>query len=145
MGYTLEAFVAGPGAAAVLAEALGARPVALDQGLQLVPLRSLPDADPFVPSSFGRALWRLTAQAEAVAVRASERGPVVYAEAEYFGGVGEQHAVLWKDGSARLLESELPGAVNEALRALGAVRGPSEDEFDSVGLSRHRSTQDWTA
>jgi hypothetical protein len=25
------------------------------------------------------------------------------------------------------------------------VRGSSEDEFDSVGLSRHRSTQDWTA
>ena len=149
MGYTIEAFVAGPGAAAVLAEGLGAGPVALGQGLQLVPLLPAGSARP--PSSFGPDLWQLTREAEELAGDAARHGSVAYVEAEYFGGVGEQHAVVWQDGGARLLASELPGAVNEALRALGAVRvasastGVLEDEFDSVGLGRHRSTQDWTA
>ena len=127
MAYTLAAFIAGPEAAAVLAQALGVRPVALEQGLELVPVHRAGDADASQPSSFGSDLWWLTADAEDAATRAAGREPVVYAEAEYFGGTGEQHAVLWQDGSPRLLASELPGAVNAALRCSasgGCLPGP---------------------
>ena len=57
--------------------------------------------------------------------------------------------MVWQDGLSRLLESELPGAINTALKAVGAKRvaswgmGRLQDEFDSVGLGRHRSTQEW--
>jgi len=151
VAYTLAAFIAGPEAAAVLAQALGVRPVALEQGLELVPVHRAADADASQPSSFGSDLWWLTADAEDAATRAAGREPVVYAEAEYFGGTGEQHAVLWQDGSPRLLASELPGAINAALEVLGVRRTPSrtsstlQDEFDSVGLGRHRSTEEWAA
>ena len=150
MAYTLRAFVAGPEASAVLAEALGTRPVPLEQGLLLVALPRPAGDDPVVPSSFGDDAWWLTAGAEELAGRAALRGPVAYLEAEYFGGTGEQHAVLWRGGEPRSFSSELPGAINIALGALGARRLPSghegrlQDEFDSVGLGRHRHTEDWT-
>jgi hypothetical protein len=154
VAYTIAALIAGTETAAVLGEALGAASVALEQGLQLVPLtrpRAGEDSGPAAPSSFGDTLWWLTADAEEAAARAARQGPVAYAEAEYFGGVGEQRAVVWKDGQVTLLESELPGAINTALKTLGAQRAPSsmtgslQDEFDSVGLGRHRSTQEWAA
>ncbi|WP_327307066.1 hypothetical protein OG730_29420 [Streptomyces sp. NBC_01298] len=33
--------------------------------------------------------------------------------------------------------------ISQALRRLGARRSLGEDEFDAVGLSRHRDTSDW--
>jgi hypothetical protein len=152
--YTIAAFIAAPEAAAVLADALGAPRVALEQGLELVPLRRpLPGRSgrPVVPSSFGEAMGSLTADAEDAAGRAAAHGPVVYAEAEYFGGVGDQHAVVWQGERAEVFESEMPGAINTALQALGVRRtsspwtGEEQDEFDSVGLGRHRTTEEWTA
>jgi len=32
---------------------------------------------------------------------------------------------------------------NQVLRRLGVLRGEAIDEFDAVGLNRHRSTDDW--
>jgi hypothetical protein len=153
VGYTIAAFITRQPAAADLAEALGTARIPLEQGLELVPVRRPrrgENGKPTVPSSLGSALWWLTADAEDAALRAAAHGPVAYAEAEYFGGVGEQRAVLWQDGRARLFESELPGAINTALKALDAERVPAstgraQDEFDSVGLGRYRSTEDWAA
>lgn len=154
MGYTIAGSIGARPVTAALAEALGARPVPLEQGLELVPLRRRGPGGigkPTRPSSFGPSVWWLTADAEEAAAHAAAHGPVAYVEAEYFGGVGEQHAVLWQEGRARVFESELPGAINTALQGLGAQRTPSswtddpQDEFDSVGLGRHRSTEDWAA
>jgi hypothetical protein len=125
MAYTLEALIARQPVAAALAQALGACAVPLEQDTAVVPL----------PSG-------LTPDAERLAAQASRQEPVVYAEAEFFGGVGEQHAVLWRRGEGTVLDAE-PGPINAALRALG-VRGTGDrDEFDSVGLGRHRTTQEW--
>jgi hypothetical protein len=152
MAYTLAAFIAGPETAAVLGDALGTRPVALAQGLELVPVRrALPgrNGSPPPSSSFGEALWWLTADAEDAAARAARNAPVAYVEAEYFGGAGEQHAVTWRGGPGEFAQSELPGAINQALAALGVRRvasasgGRLQDEFDSVGLGRHRSAEEW--
>ena len=35
------------------------------------------------------------------------------------------------------------GAINVALKFLGAEAGESFDEFEAVGLGRHRNTDDW--
>jgi hypothetical protein len=35
------------------------------------------------------------------------------------------------------------GPINEALRAVGAAAGRDADEFDAVGLSKHRHSEDW--
>lgn len=122
MAYTLEAFLAAPAPAADLAAAVGSVAVPLGHGLALVPLPAGSDPDGAAQQAAGII----------------GGGLVAYVEAEYFGGVGEQSAVLWRDG----VREEL-GSINEALRALG-VRGiAGRDEFDTVDLGRHRSTQDW--
>ncbi|WP_407547630.1 hypothetical protein QOM21_01320 [Streptomyces sp. Pv4-95] len=79
-------------------------------------------------------------------------GLVAYVEAEYFGGVGEQHAAVWADGAValgplHLSEGRPPSSVgspiSQALRRLGASAVAANDEFASVGLDRHRRTEGW--
>ena len=83
----------------------------------------------------------------------SRPGPVAYLEADYFGGTGGQRAAVWAAG--RLTFGPLHIGINEpfpaegspisqALRCLGAQRSERGDEFDAVGLLRHRHTEDWT-
>lgn len=65
--------------------------------------------------------------------------------AEFFGGVGNQQAELYADGQ---LLREFPAgysAINLALRELGIVAEPPHDEFDTLGLGRHRHTGQWLA
>jgi hypothetical protein len=82
----------------------------------------------------------------------STTGPVAYVEAEYFGGVGTQTAQVWRAGKVvlgplHLAEGEpAPAAgtpISQALRQLGATKEDQADEFDAVGLGRHRDTDDW--
>src|SRR3954452_1729380 len=125
MAYTLEAFLARSPLAADVAAAVGSVAVPLDQGVALVPLPQGPegnDADGLLRRVAGL----------------SERGAVAYVEAEYFGGVGEQSTVLWLGG----VRHE-PETIKEALRALGVRAVGDRDEYDTVGLGRHRTTQDW--
>ena len=84
----------------------------------------------------------------------SEAGPVGYVEAEFFGGVGNQRAALWVDGRLALgplsVDDDEPFAyegspVSQLLACLGVDRGSYRDEFEAVGLGRHRDTADWLA
>ena len=123
--YTLQAVIARSG---VLDDD---RVVPLPQGLALLPL---PDA-PF----------------ESVIVEWSSRGPVALVDAEFFGGVGSQRAQVWEQGRSVLgplvLEEDDPAPdvtpISLALRRLGVEKGEHHDEFDAVGLGRHRSTSAW--
>jgi hypothetical protein len=72
-------------------------------------------------------------------------GPFVYVEAEFFGGAGHQSAVGFRDGQIAFQPVAARDAINQALRFLGVERAGKQDEFDSVGLFRHRSTDAWYA
>lgn len=96
--------------------------------------------------------WRLPGGFDALLAQWSAAGPIAYVEAEYFGGVGEQRAALWADGALVLgpldepTEKRLSRAVSpvsQVLRRLGVRRSPGEDEFEAVGLDRHRDMEDW--
>jgi hypothetical protein len=52
-------------------------------------------------------------------------------------------ALIARQPVAAALAEALP--VDAALRALGICRTGDLDEFDRVGLGRHRSTQEWAA
>jgi len=70
----------------------------------------------------------------------SRLGPAIYVETEYFGGVGEQYAVVAQDGDiVSFWEGERP--INEALRRLGIEAEEGLDEFDTVGLGLTRSNE----
>ncbi|GAA3114916.1 hypothetical protein GCM10017687_30150 [Streptomyces echinatus] len=96
--------------------------------------------------------WRLPGGFEELLARWSAAGPVAYVEAEYFGGVGEQRAAVWVDGTLALGPLDEPtrkrfsrpvSPISQALRRLGARRTLGEDEFEAVGLDSHRNNEDW--
>lgn len=88
---------------------------------------------------------------------ASAESPIVYVETEYHGGTGAQAAIIWRYGKVLLgpiitvTEDNKPPtpladhAINRCLRQIGVSRGSALDEFDALGLGRHRSNEDWIA
>jgi hypothetical protein len=153
MGYSLEAVIA---TEPVLCELVGsvrqASIVPLGQRLSLLPMRDeFFDAVTVVGAPALDGFWKAPAGFGNVLAACSARGPVAYVEAEYFGGVGTQAALVWDSGAmvlGPLFEGEdesLPGGspISQALRRLGAVRGDHSDEFEAVGLGRHRDTDNW--
>jgi len=145
MSYTLQAIV---GARELLEDARehGLAAVELSDTLVMVPLTDevrrrfgIPeypltdeDKEPVLPESLGSLCRTL-----------SHRRVVAYLEAEIFGGVGMQAHVLFRDGVALSPPVVGIGAINQALRHFDVRVGGHYDEFDAVGLGRHRDTDGW--
>lgn len=148
--HCISAMIGTPAALEPLRAALpSARIVDLPQGLALLP------AVPEVIAEAGAGevvggFYKLTSTLLQLAERASWRGPIVYVETEYFGG-GGQAALVFRGGRcgrvASTLEDEERGddesPISTALREIGVDRGDAIDEFDAIGLGRHRSTHAW--
>ena len=77
--------------------------------------------------------------------RLSATGVVAYVEADFFGGRGEQRCVVWRKGTLVLGPLEEDHAINRALGRLSVRHGLFHDEFEAVGLSKHRSNEEWLA
>lgn len=73
----------------------------------------------------------------------SKFGLVAYIEAEYFGGTGSQNAMVWDSSQVIFEETLSQSAINRSLEILGVCKLQGKDEFDTVGLGRHRDTEDW--
>jgi hypothetical protein len=91
----------------------------------------------------------------------SQHQTIAYIEADFFGGSGNQHAVVWHQGQIVLMPQtnglwsssykehgfSFPedGPINQALRAIGfkSESGPEWDEFSSIGLMENRDNYDW--
>lgn len=152
--YRLQAVIA---AEHVLRDLVGACEDAniapLNQGLSLLPMideffdavtvREMPKLDGF---------WKIPAGFHLALAACSANGPVAYVEADYFGGTGEQSAMVWDAGQIVLGHLRLAGKISipdagtpisQALRRLGVTKGVHQDEFDAVGLHRHRDTAQW--
>ncbi|MCX5402309.1 hypothetical protein [Streptomyces sp. NBC_00102] len=154
MGYQLQAVIAGDEVVRTVSrEVPGSRVAPLGQGLSLMPM----SAEVFDAVTDGSdredlGFWLLPGGFDTLLARWSAGGPIAYVEAEYFGGVGEQRAAVWADGSLALgplaepVKTLFPQAVSpisQALRRLGARATLGEDEFKAVGLDRHRTNEDW--
>ena len=120
--------------------------VELEQGFFLIPLTGdLYDAlNEFDQGEKLPPFYFLTAHLEARVLGLIGAGCVGYLEAEYFGGYGEQAAVFWEGGRRQFVPETGYGAINTVLRRLGVAKnGAHPDEFEAVGLSQHRHTDDW--
>ena len=68
-------------------------------------------------------------------------------ETDYFGGFGDQSATLYENGvkvfekSDQVDRSSEP--INEVLRILGVKKKNNMDEFDTIGLGKYRTNQDF--
>lgn len=93
--------------------------------------------------------WELTPAAANWLHNISLSGPVAYIEDECHGGICGQASAVWDHGEVVLgpvCTDDEPGdvrAVNQALKRLGVVRGPGQDEFLTLGLGNVRHTSDW--
>ena len=154
MGYELRAVIAGRAVLTVAAAGLEqAIVVPLGQEMALVPMTDvLFDAVSDGTAAQEMGFWFLPGGFERVLSTWSGTGPVAYVEAEYFGGVGTQRAAVWARGALAFgpfaveEHASVPSEgtpISRALRLLGVVADRGLDEFDTVGLRRHRHLEDW--
>ena len=143
MGYYLQAIVGKQQMLAQQASAFQhARVVPLAQDIAIIPI-SDDLYDEIAGGGEVEGFEKLSPGIEEWAQRISVVVPVAYVEAEFFGGTGGQSAVAWSGGSRVLGPIHSQDAINETLRFFGARVGGAHDEFDAVGLGRHRDTADW--
>lgn len=152
--YCLQAVIA---TESVLRELAGSIAVAcivpLGQHLWILPMTdALFDAVTATGAPQLDGFWKAPTGFDHLLTACSETGPVTYIEADYFGGAGTQTAQVWEAGQAVLgplhlaVKESSPTTgtpISQALRRLGAAKGNHIDEFDAVGLGRHRDTGDW--
>jgi hypothetical protein len=98
-----------------------------------------PDYQQFSPSVHPD-FERLIVGVEKLAQHLSNRGVVSYVEATSIGGFGSHVTMIWKNG----IRAGDPGNnINDVLRLLNVIPQAGLDEFDTLGLGRHRSTREW--
>lgn len=145
MGYCLNALIA-PRVIfdARVSNIAAARIVRLAQGMSMIPVTDLL----YDEIGDGGALGyfaKLSPGIEQWALSLSARGLISYVEAEFFGGVGRQSALVWRDGKRMLGPLHATDAIDQALRLLGVSATADSDEFDALGLGAHRETDEWLA
>ena len=69
--------------------------------------------------------------------------PVAYISTDYFGGAGEQKAAVYVKGKLVELNYGDYQPINVALAFLGVKKEGDKDEFDTVGLGKYRTDDDW--
>lgn len=159
MAYTLFAVVTN---SSLLEEASlpysHAHIVELEQGLSLIPLMNKLYEEITSQKPDNRTIEKFDRLHPKVAEwinQLSTNGVVAYIEASFFGGEGTQSAIVLADNQEVLppvqtestYQKPVPlgeGAIDQALRRLGVSADGHLDEFEAVGLHRHRRTEDWT-
>jgi len=135
-----------------LTSELSMLPITEDQVKRLDPSAT---GDDRIPTA-----WMLRQPVAALARSLSADRAVVYICSETFAGEGTREAIAWRFG--RLLygpagtvdiEDDLEfgyhlawghnNAVNSGLRAVGVHAAAGDDEYGTIGLERHRHTEDW--
>jgi hypothetical protein len=97
-----------------------------------------------------KPITELSDELHALAIDISYDCPVAYVSTAYFGGRGGQNALVWDKGSLRFspttqrYDQVWPNTpISQALRMIGVLAGEGMDEFDTVGLGKHRHTHRW--
>ena len=127
----------------------GSRRVVLAAGMSIVPLSE--DALAAIArsgvapggASVAGAFEFLSAGVEALGQSLSRGGAIAYVETEYMGGEGFERVAMWSHGKIALGPLDGAGSINQALRALGVEAPAGTEEFEFVGLNRHRSIEEW--
>lgn len=85
----------------------------------------------------------LTGAIRRVLLHHSASRDLAYIETSYFGGSGDQGAIVARHGRVIFGPQLGAGSINAALLLLGVEKGTAHDEYDALGLGRHRSNEAW--
>ncbi len=156
MSYVLEAFIGRRSAFEPLRHQYPSICVVqLTQGAVLIPLTAalLAEVDQrggLRGDDLQEGFYKLSPAAADWGRSMSWNSRIAYVEAECHGGSCEQACFVWERGVVVLGPTTtdedvtlLDGAINQALRALGVQAEDALDEFEALGLGRHRWTHDW--
>jgi hypothetical protein len=149
MTHIVTGLIARQGRLAAISQSwLLSLPICLTQGFELLPLLEREIGRIFgssTPSAIAADFGSLTEELiEGLMNAASTNAFIMYFETDYFGGEGAQGAALFHDDRVAYIQSAKIGSINRALALLGVkVVAPAIDEFQSIGLHRHRTTEDW--
>ncbi|RYY85573.1 MAG: hypothetical protein EOO15_16660 [Chitinophagaceae bacterium] len=146
MAYQIEAFIGPQDSMQLLAARFpAAQLVPLGQSLFLCPLTDALYDELNTSGSSQRigSFSRLSQDMEIAISQIVGDKTIGYIEADYFGGSGGQVGTTWKGGKRGRIEGPGQSCINTVLWSLGAIGVGGKDVFESVGLDRHRSTEDW--
>ena len=163
MGHQISAFIGQYHSLQILATQLcHSHITALAQSYYLLPIlvETLDTCHIATPSTFPAEypeFDRLFPELIFLAQDAARQTPLAYVETDYFGGVGSQSAILWKTtntygpfrsetryiNNTFITTPEGEWAIKRVLYALGVQLLPNHDAFDTLGLGRFRSSEDW--
>jgi hypothetical protein len=127
----------------------------LVQGFSLLPItedlaKELAVNQSETKASPGEPIPDLSNGVRALAIDISHDTPVAYIATFYFGGQGGQEAAVWDKGNLQFsptTQGHSQGwpnsSISQALRLIGVVTEQGMDEFDTVGLGKHRKTHQW--
>ena len=136
MAYELSAVLAESTLLTAIGREHGVPVVPLAEGFALIPLTD----------EIANTLLEPSRRFEEVLRTWSTRGPIIYAWSEMHAGRGVQAATIWENGVVTYHETGYPshGPISTALQRLGLTGATDRrDEFDLVGLGRHRRTTAW--
>jgi hypothetical protein len=151
MGHFVQAFVGTRSTLELIQRQFGVSQVAdLPQEMALLPLlNELYDA---IPNDEGIGIGIgepdeffqfLTPKIVGLLAHISAKAPVGYFETGYFGGDGDQGAILVVKGKITFGPQVGSGSINEMLALMGVDANGVHDEFAAIGLGRFRDNEDW--
>jgi hypothetical protein len=126
----------------------GACVVHLEQGIGMIPiseglLNDIEQDDSSLGATKEPGFEFLSNVVSAWVQSLSQGMTLAYLEAEFISGEGTESAVVWRDGVRVLGPLHGTGAVNRALRTLGVSVPSRREEFEVVGLGKHRNPEEW--
>lgn len=146
MGYNLKAFIGQvESLESVTTQFKNAKLISLTQQIVLIPMTGdlFNEINDYRTNNNIDGYEYLTTDIESEILKTIHIGLIAYIEVEYFGGTGVQNGILWKNGKRIFEHSGTKDVVNLILKQFGITRSKSRDEFETVGLNRHRYTEDW--
>ena len=141
MSYTLQALISDR-TIIEKAKSKGLHSVALSQRFAMVPITFEMENMPFLPLA-DEGDKSVTGALRNLCIELSIESRLAYVEAEFFGGEGTQAAWLIENENEFKEAFVHESAINEALKWLGVSADSGRDEFDALGLGKHRDTADW--
>lgn len=146
MGYHLTAFIGMQQPLQLIADSFNtAKLVHVGKAIYIIPMTEIlyDEINKFKISDDIGSFTYMSENMETVILKIIENNCVGYIEAEYFGGEGGQTALLWENGKRSRLLDFCQDAINSILKHLGIIASGDLDEFDTIGLGRHRHLEDW--